>query len=463
MTSRFSMILPLLLASVLTGAADPPTPKLEDLFNATDSQAFLKAAKPLAEAGDVEALFLLGKAYHQGKGVEKDPDRATEYYRKAAVKDHARALNNLGLLELENDRSIPAARGHLERALALGLKLPTLYNLGKAYDGGSAWRASFEDLVKAGHYYRQAHEAGFGPVALDDAITALVKAAWLEGGYFSEGKPTERFSALRDEALSLGAQAVTLKRPRGMQNIGAMYFELKDYAAALPWIRQAADLNQSTALYSLGKMHKEGLGVAKDSKVSLAFFERAAVLDQSDAKYEVSRHWEEQVDHQNDAAELERAIEHMQALQKKALEGGGFLDEAIEHAQARAAVSREVEHNARRTEPLPPGPVVLRIQLLDMPADQGGVPLCNESWRVFAASPENPPDDPLDKERILAEGDLDSNGCTELNQAGSVRLRTALEKGQTLIFSWPGQRRILEMKPGPKGEILLCIGKTVRY
>jgi hypothetical protein len=42
-------------------------------------------------------------------------------------------------------------------------------------------------------------------------------------------------------------------------------------------------------------------------------------------------------------------------------------------------------------------------------------------------------------------------------------LRAELEKGHTLIFCWGGQRRILEMAPDAKGEILLCIGPAVRY
>jgi TPR repeat protein len=462
MTLRCSPIPVLLFAAAFPVTAEPPAPKLEDLFNGSDPAAFLKAARPLAEQGDVEALFLMGKAYHQGKGVEKDLVQAAEYYRKAAAKDHARALNNLGLLELDHQRSLQSARTHLERALALGLKLPTLYNLGRAYDQGD-WVSSSEDLATAGQYFRQAYEAGYGEVALDEAITALVKAAWKERSFLPKDTPSKRFLELRKEAVGLGAKAALLKRPRGLQNIGALYFEMRDYAAALPWIRQAADLNQPMALYTLGKAYREGLGVTKDPKLSLAFFERAAVLDQSDAKYEVSRHWEAAVAAMHDPAELDRSVEYLHALQKKATEGGGFLDEAIQRAQARAAISREVERNARRAKPLPPGPVVLNLQILDMPADQGGVPLCNESWYVFAASPEQPPDGYPGKEDLLAEGTADMKGMTHLDEAGAARLRTELEKGHTLIFCWGGQRRILEMDPGPKGEIQLCTGPAVRY
>ncbi|MGQ4807600.1 hypothetical protein NKDENANG_00954 [Candidatus Entotheonellaceae bacterium PAL068K] len=53
----------------------------------------------LAEADDIQAMFLLGSAYHEGLATEPDAAQAVKWYRKAAEQGEARAQQYLQRLE----------------------------------------------------------------------------------------------------------------------------------------------------------------------------------------------------------------------------------------------------------------------------------------------------------------------------------------------------------------------------
>jgi len=51
-----------------------------------------------AEDGDAEAMFLLGVAYAQGRGVERNEVAAARWFHQAARKGHMRAKTSMGYL-----------------------------------------------------------------------------------------------------------------------------------------------------------------------------------------------------------------------------------------------------------------------------------------------------------------------------------------------------------------------------
>lgn len=429
-------------------------------FLGAPALAFAQAPEDLRKAqilADAEGLFLQGKAYHTGRGVEVDLQRAAEFYGRAAEQGHARALHNLGLLELDEFHDLPAARKHLGRALALGLKLPTLYTLGRAYDRPHMMIFDGpDDWVTARDYFVQAFEAGYGPEALDEAVAAAVRAALAPGGR-EDGALGK---ALRAEALRLGRLGAEQNRPRCLQNLGALHYYDKDYAAALPWLRRAADLGQPTALYTLGLMHAEGLGVPKDPAASLEFHERAAVLGQEESRQEVEVHWQHEVAATPGRALLLQHRAHLQALRSRRPEEGSFLKEALDATQAHLDLMDELERNARSADMLPRGPLKFRIQLFDMPPDQGGVPESSLEWYIAAVAFR--PEGRLEIPGTLAKGRLDRQGRAQVDPATCARLKEALAQGRTLIFSWPGQRRTLRWTKGPANGLSLEIGSVVR-
>jgi TPR repeat protein len=65
-----------------------------------DYDAAVAILKPLAEAGDVDALGTMGNVYGFGWGVEQDLKVAQDYWHRAARKHLSTAMFNLGMLYL---------------------------------------------------------------------------------------------------------------------------------------------------------------------------------------------------------------------------------------------------------------------------------------------------------------------------------------------------------------------------
>lgn len=55
-----------------------------------------KLLEPEAEKNDPAAMFALGKMYASGTGVEKDLEKAADYFRRASELGHAEAQQSLG-------------------------------------------------------------------------------------------------------------------------------------------------------------------------------------------------------------------------------------------------------------------------------------------------------------------------------------------------------------------------------
>ncbi|MEN3976486.1 SPOR domain-containing protein [Emcibacter sp. SYSU 3D8] len=68
-----------------------------------DFRAAIDAWAPDAEQGDPSALFNLGQMHRLGVAVDKDLDKAEEYYRRAAEQGHVGAQANLGSMLYDRD------------------------------------------------------------------------------------------------------------------------------------------------------------------------------------------------------------------------------------------------------------------------------------------------------------------------------------------------------------------------
>lgn len=123
-----------------------------------------------ADAGVVEAVFLMGTAYDEGLGVAEDPAEAAVWFRRAAERGHVLAQHNLG-------NAYAAGRGIAQddrlavawwlKAAAEGDAIPQL-RLGEAYELG---RGVERDEAQARRWYRDA--AGRGNAAAAAALARL--------------------------------------------------------------------------------------------------------------------------------------------------------------------------------------------------------------------------------------------------------------------------------------------------
>jgi TPR repeat protein len=85
------------IATVLSATAEAGP--LEDGIDAYHEKAYAKAAelwRPLAEAGNAPAQYLLGSLYVEGNGVERDDATAFMWFLRAANQGDAAAQYNVG-------------------------------------------------------------------------------------------------------------------------------------------------------------------------------------------------------------------------------------------------------------------------------------------------------------------------------------------------------------------------------
>ncbi|MDH5230550.1 MAG: ankyrin repeat domain-containing protein [Gammaproteobacteria bacterium] len=99
-TIRASRLL-LLIAGLMLIAQPTWSSALEDGQNAARKGDYAQAAslwKPLASAGNANAQYFLARLYRNGRGVEKNLERAFDWFLKAAEQGHARAQYNVGFM-----------------------------------------------------------------------------------------------------------------------------------------------------------------------------------------------------------------------------------------------------------------------------------------------------------------------------------------------------------------------------
>jgi hypothetical protein len=129
----------------------------DERFDPSQAVSFLQRA---VEAGSPEAQYELAKLYEQGVGVPADEARALELYRAAAAQDFADAINDLGFLQFNGGLGL---RPNPERALeyferAADLRQPEAqFNYAAMIDDG---RIAGKGPREAASYLYQALRSG---------------------------------------------------------------------------------------------------------------------------------------------------------------------------------------------------------------------------------------------------------------------------------------------------------------
>ncbi|NOZ52223.1 MAG: hypothetical protein GXP08_03605 [Gammaproteobacteria bacterium] len=103
--------------------------------------------QPLANQGYAKAQATMGWIYQTGKGVNKDPKKAFEWYSKAAAQQHIIAQNNLGVLYeqgLGARKSISKAATWYRHSAEWGYSFAQ-YNLGVLYKEGRGVKRNLEE------------------------------------------------------------------------------------------------------------------------------------------------------------------------------------------------------------------------------------------------------------------------------------------------------------------------------
>jgi len=125
-----------------------------------DYATAIKEYRPLAERGDAEAQYRIGRLYEFGKGYPKDQAQGIAWIRKAAAQDHVDAQQELGFIYATGDgvkQDDVQAAAWFRKAATAG-DAQAQYNLGLLYAKGAGVA---KDYAQAIDWWRKAAVQGF--------------------------------------------------------------------------------------------------------------------------------------------------------------------------------------------------------------------------------------------------------------------------------------------------------------
>jgi TPR repeat protein len=201
--------------------------KGHDLAEAGDFKDAVTFLTDSCNGGYGEACTYFGWVLENGKGVEKNPEKALVLYRKGCDAGNAGGCFNLGL----------------------------------DYDDG---HGVGNDLSQAAAFYRKACDGDFA-----EGCTNL--------GYMYD----HSIGMKKDEgeAFKLYSKGCDGGNPSGCTDLGVLYFlgdgVEKDEAKALSLFRKGCEGDDETACDDVGIIYREGKAVAKDESQAVGFFRKA--------------------------------------------------------------------------------------------------------------------------------------------------------------------------------------------
>ena len=189
------------------------------------------------DGNDADALAYLGRSYMNGRGVEKNPQLAFEYFGKAAAQGQPYGLNGLGVcyrngLGIKQD--LQKAEKYFQEAAKANCPLAE-FNLGMLYQGGlkieegTPTIPDFGNAQKAMEHFRASYEAG------------------------------------------------NLK-PMCAEHIGFLLLDGKTPEDAIRWLREAADGNQALSIMELANQYENGKLVSRNCNYAIDYAEKLGKL-----------------------------------------------------------------------------------------------------------------------------------------------------------------------------------------
>jgi TPR repeat protein len=294
-----------------------------------------------AAQGDVQAQLQLGKMYQAGKEVEKNFEKAAQWFEKALQNRNAEAALALGVL-YKNGHGVPkdyVRARELYESAAAGGSIFALNELGVLYRHGQGVPVDYE---KAAAYFRQAAEKGFGNAQYNLGVhcgkgwgvqqsygeaakwyrlaadQGVLGAIFNLGCIYKRGEPGVQKD--EKEAVKLFSLGAMNGHAGCANNLGDSYETgcgvEKDLKKAFTWYLLAAGNNIAIAQKSLGVLNKNGEGgVKKNLVLALKWLGKAAENGNAEACYELGLLYETG---EGVAADKVRACK----LCQKAVDGG---------------------------------------------------------------------------------------------------------------------------------------------
>ena len=276
-----------------------------DAFREGRHSVGVDLAKPLAEKGNADALFLLGFASETGQGLPASRDGALDYYKKAAAAGHKDATYRraLILLNSKEEKDRQEGRESLESASKTD---PS--NAGRIL--GEAWLRGLlsekPDFAKAAQWWNTASEAG-------DTPSILLLARLYEGAFgFKEKTDLKKSLDLYRKAAGLGDENALI--PLGSRLLNGDE-KIRNEKEGREWLDKAIEKKQFTAYLALGDFEEN---VKKSNKAALELYQKGADEKQADCMLRIAAFYLE-------GKEVEKSEEKGREWLAKAAEAGSPL------------------------------------------------------------------------------------------------------------------------------------------
>lgn len=245
----------------------------------------------LADAGDAEALFILGTLHDSGYDtIPVDSLRSTELYRLAAEKGYAPAMNFLGYRLISGEVEAvgrDAAEGlrWLQKAAEAG-DMKAASNIGWLLMEG---RDVERDYGKAAYWLSKAAQGGL-PIAQSllgdlyrdglgvDADTLRADSLYREA--FGRGLPDAGY-----KIAALNSERYKGLTPEEAVEEGKYFYYGYAPSEGVKLFYQAADAGNAEALALLGDAYTRAVGVPYDHNLSVSYFARAAAAGNPSAQF----------------------------------------------------------------------------------------------------------------------------------------------------------------------------------
>ena len=286
--------------------AEGPAKAALDAYREGRHSVGVELAKPLAEKGNADALFLLAFAAETGQGLAASRDAALENYKKAAAAGHKDATYRraLILLNSKEEKDRQEARESLESAAKTD---PA--NAGRIL--GEAWLRGLlsekPDFDKAVQWWNSASEAG-------DTPSILLLARLHEGNFgFKEKADAKKSLDLYRKAAGLGDENAYVPLGSRLLNGDERFRNEKE---GRDWLAKAIEKKQLTAYLALGDFEEN---VKENEKAALAQYQKGADEKQPDCMLRVA------VFHMEGKGGLEKSEQKGREWLAKAAEAGSPL------------------------------------------------------------------------------------------------------------------------------------------
>lgn len=223
------------------------------------------------ELSNPDSQYTLGVMYVDGKGVEKDPSTALQWFLKAARQNHIEAQFRVGEMYKNGIGVKPDPR-------------EAKVWLAKAADGGLS-KASrvLKDIIDAEDkriLSREVETLRNSPIYphLLSARKGNTDAKYQVGVMYIDGEDAPKDVI---EGMRWLQSAAINDHTLAQLKLGEIYLNggekiEKDYQVALKWLKKAAEKGQPDAQFYLGDIYRKGLGVDKSNARAVKWFRLAA-------------------------------------------------------------------------------------------------------------------------------------------------------------------------------------------